>query len=244
MDNVFITPRMDNDDFDSYLGASLQSIKTKCVNISDSNDSTNIKSISQKYNVGVSIIKDKHLLTDSTIVIFSKPNVYIADPLFIDKITMIFNDKPNIGVVGVVGVKELHSGRDLYSNDNTPLNGIVYTIDEDSNKGEHIQYSVNGFYDDVVAVDDSIFAVRGSLLLNDDFSFDYDSDIGYGIELSIKAINYGYDVAVADILVVSQTNTNISYDVIDDIIQLTNSKYPVNIKTLLKNINSIIDIEL
>ena len=244
MDTIFITPRSENDKFDTYLGASIQSIKTRCVNVADNKDSNEEKSISKKYNIGVDIIKDRQLLNESTIVIFSKPNVYIIDPLFVDKLSMIFSDKPNIGVVGVAGVKEIHSGRRLYSNDNTPLNGIVYTIDEETNKGEHVQYSKNGFYDDVVAVDDSIIAVRGSLLLHNEFSLDCDSSIGFGIELSIKSINYGYDVGVADILVVSSENTDIDAEIIDGIVSTTNSKYPINIKTLSKNINSIISIDL
>jgi len=244
MEIIFITPRYDGDNFDSYLGASIQKIKTKCVNVADSKDSTHIKTISNKYNIGIDIIKQQNILTDSTIVVFAKPNVHIIDPIFADKISMIFSDTHNVGVVGVAGVKELHTGRNLYSNDNTPLNGIIYTTDKENNKGEHVQYSKTGFYTDAVAVDDSIIAVRGSLLLNDDFSFEYDSSIGFGIELSIKAIKYGYDVAVADILVVSENKSNIDYEIIDNIVSLSESTYPVNVKTLGKNINSVIDIEL
>ena len=244
METLFITPRYDNDEFESYLGASINNIKTKCVNVADSKDSSELKSISMKYNIGIDIIKDKHLLNESTIVVLAKPNIHIIDPLFVDKISMIFTDTPNVGVVGVVGVKELHSGRDLYSIDNSPLNSIIYTIDKENDKGEHVQYSKSGFYDNVVAIDDSIIAIRGSMLLNNDFSFECDSSIGFGIEIAIKAIKYGYDVTVADILVVSSTHTNVSHDIVDDMVQLTNAKYPINIKTLGKHINSIIDIDL
>lgn len=244
MDTVFIVPRSKDDKFDTYLGQSIQKIKTRCVNVSDKEGVDIVKSVSQKFNIGVDIIKEHNLLTDDTIVILSKPDTYIIDELFINKLQLLFEEKQDIGIVGVLGVKELHRGRNMYSFDNTPLNSIIYTIDRDIDKGEHIEYSKRGFYDYAVAVDDSIIAIRGSLLFSDSLTLECDLSEGYGIELCVKAIRAGYSIGIADILVVTSNHIDIDRTIIEKISTKLNLEFPINIKTIKKNLNSVVNIEL
>ena len=244
MQNIFITARHEGDRFESYLGPSLNTIKTKCINVADMKDTSEEKTISIKYNLGVEIAKDKNIIDDNTIVVFAKSDVHIVDPLFSDKISMIFEDNPSVGIVGVLGVKEINSGRSIYDKDNHPVNGIIYTIDEAQDKGEHIQYSKNGYYDGIVGVDDSLFAIRGSILLDGKVSFDYSTNKGFGIEASIKTILAGYDSVVADILIVSKDDTHHNYKLVDDIVNGIGITFPVTVESLGKKFNSIVDIDI
>ena len=244
METVFITPRYKGDGFDRYLGPSLERIPTKCINVADKPDTVSIKSSSHKFNSGVEIAKDRDLLHEDTIVVFAKSNVHILDHLFADKVSMIFEEKPEVGVLGVLGVKQLNSGRDLYEVDNQPLNGIIYAVDVENEKGQHIQYSKNGFFDDIVAVDDSVIAIRGSLFLNHGIRLESDVDRGYGIEIAVKSLMSGYKVVAADILVVSDDNTNLSHDDIDKVVRSLNLTYPVSANNLFDKSNSVMDIDI
>ena len=245
MNIVIITPRYDNDDFNTFLGPSLNKIPVKCINVADKTGSTSPKSISNKYNAGINIARDKGVINDDTILVFANNNVHILDSLFNEKLSMIFTDRPDVAVVGVVGTRQLNSGRSLYDKDNRPVNGIIYTSDIVNNKGEHIQYSKNGFYDNIVAIDDSIFAMRGSILLNNTNQlFDMDLNQGYGIEIALKSILDGHNIVVADILVVSKNKTDMEFKIIDNIATHVGLSYPINVQSLGKKINSIVDINI
>ena len=64
------------------------------------------------------------------------------------------------------------------------------------------------------------------------------------MEIAIKNIQAGYDTVVADLLVVSETNTNINHEVVDDIVSLLNLSYPISTSTLGVRDNSVVDIEI
>lgn len=244
MDNIVITARHEGDGFETYLGPSLTKFNTKCINVADTTDSSKLKTISHKYREGIDLATRKSLLTNDTMVILAKSNVHIIDPLYVEKVSMIFESKPNVGVIGVLGVKEVHSGRSMYEKDNLPHNGIIYTVDIEADKGEQLQYSKSGFYDNIVGVDDSIIAIRGSLLIDGSITIESDTDEGFGIEISIKNILAGFDTVVADIMVVSETNTNHDHTVVDSIISLLNLSYPIKSSTLGEKVNSVVDIDI
>ena len=241
--SIFITARFSDDGFDSFLGPSLQKIQTKCVNVSDSETSDGIKTISTKYNIGINIAKEQQLVSNETIVVFSKSDVHVLDPLVMDKLELIFNELPNMMVVGVVGVNELHRGRNLYNIDNKPVNSIIYKKVDSDTEGEHIKYSDQGFYTNVVGVDDSIIAVRGSFI-NSGFMFTCDTNTGFGIDVAINATKQGYDVGVADILVVSKNTSDVDYNDIESVLDAIDVSLPVNIKNISNKGNSLVDVEI
>ena len=243
MEYIFITARFKNDLFDSMLAQSLEKLKAKCVNVFD-RDGDSVLSISKKYNIGIDVIKNKELVNNNTVVVFVKNNVSIIDGCIMDKIDYLFSNKINVGVVGVVGIKTINNNVKLYDNTNTPLNSIIYADSNNISKKEHFKYSNNGFYDNVVAIDDSIIAMRGGMIIDNDFRFDLDTMFGFGIEATVKAIQYGYDTVCADMMVATNDDTNISFSYIDDVVSKLNLTYPVSYDTIKTNNNFIIDVVL
>jgi len=236
MNIIFVTPRYEDDGFDTFLGPSLQMMPAKCINIADKPDTDEVKKISFKYNIGVELAKKQNLIDKDSIIVFCKSNVHIMDTLFKDKLSIIFKEMPNVGVVGVVGTKQLHKGASLYSIENQPVNGIIYARDVKNDKGEHIQYSKNGFYNEIVAIDDSIIAIRACLFIEDGIKFESNTDEGYGIEIAIKSILNGYDTVVADILVVSHQEHNHNYKTINKIVDGLGVSFPITPASLGKHI--------
>jgi len=240
VNTIVITARTDGDNFDTFLGASLQKVQTKCVNISDTDD--DIKPISSKYNVGLNIIKDNGLINDDTIIIFAKSDVYIIDDLFVDKLDLLFSTKPNLGLVGVVGVKTINENFNLLNDDNHPVNGIIYTDNDDPSKGVHTQFSDKGLYDDIIALTDEFLAVRGSIILNNEFSFTERLNTAFGVDISLSILKLGYNIASADILVVSDSDSDLEFDEFSSL--LNEYKYPVSSKDIISDISSVVNIEL
>lgn len=245
MNIVFITARYDGDEFESYLAPSINKINAKCVNVSDNENSTNVSSIANKYSAGVRIVDNQGLLQQNSIIIFVKGNVKIIDSVAIDKLTHIFTEKPNVGVVGISGIREINKDKDFYDLSNKPVNGIVYKGDTSESIGNHVKFSKQGYYDDVVGIDDCFFAVRGKLLFPDRITFESDSNSGMGTEVALKALDAGYDVASADILVYSNEHTNCSADVINSITErFCDKSFPITSKKFKKAKGSVVDIEL
>jgi hypothetical protein len=240
--NVIITPMVPNGKYNTMLGPSVKKVGMKCLCVSDTEDSGVIKSTSFKYNTGIDIIKEHNMVFDDNIIIFTKNDVFIMDNMLNEKLDFVFTHQPNLGVLGVAGVKELHSGKELYNKVNSPLNGLVYTTENDNN-GMHILYSDRCYYEDVIALDDSFIAVKGSLI-NKGFKLEVDTNVGYGIEFAQKAISFGYNSAVADILILSDSKTNISFEGVDRVVSDLNLSYPVKPSSVIRSTNSVIDIEL
>ncbi len=246
MNSVFITARFNNDSFDEYLGPTTVQFGTKCINVSDIPETT-IKNIPMKYNVGVKIMKEKKVIDSHGIYIFIKNNVHVTDALALEKLEHIFATE-NVDIVGVMGVRCVNRGRDLYDYDNKPVNGIMHKVVTTSadgttdNVGEHICYC-NGYFTDVVGIDDSMIAIRGSYLLENEDIFDVNDNQGYGLSLVLDSRAKGVSVACADILVLSEDNTNISHNIVGDIVDRFNIDMPVSITSSFdKRLN--IDIEV
>lgn len=243
MNVIFVTARYDGDGFDNFLAPSLSHIKAKCVNVSDKEGSSNRKTISQKYNAGIQIVKDQNMLNDSMIV-FCKSSVNILDPIAIDKMRYIFTEKPNVGVIGVAGVRQINGNKEFYDMSNKPVNGLVYGDTSGDGKGNHIQFSKNGFYDDVIGVDDSMFVIRGDILTGESIKFENVSDSGYGLDISLSILESGYDAVVADILVLSRDQTNYGFELVNNIVSKYRNSYPLNSGMFTNNRTSVVDIEI
>lgn len=245
METIIITPRSDGDKFDIMLGPSIQNIRTKCVNVSDKpgTDSPELKTISNKYNVGIRTIIDNNIITDDSLVILVKSDVSIADPRAIDKLVYTFESNPDIGLVGVRGVSCINDSVRLYDKSNTPLNGLVYNV-VDAVKGQYVGEDVKGFYTDVIAVDDSVIAIRGKALLAIGALFEVNTNIGFGIEAVIKLLRYGYEAVVVDMFIISNDYTDIDPSVIDEIASQLKLTYPITVNSLNISKNFVVDVEL
>jgi len=245
MENIIITSRYVGDKFDIMLAPSIQKIRTKCVNVSDKPDvdDEDLKTISNKYNVGIKTIIENSLLTNDTIVILAKSNVSIADPMAIDKLYYTFTENPEIGIVGVRGVSQITGSTRFYDPNNNPVNGIVYNVD-DIEKGEYRGSDLKGFYTDIIAVDDSVIAIRGSALVGVDKFFEVHTNIGFGIEAVINILKRGYEAAVIDMFIISNEYTDIDSSVIDEITSKMNLTYPITVDSLNITKNFVVDVEL
>jgi len=245
MDFIFITSIYDdgnNDAFAKYLAPSIKNLQIKCVHITDKKENNDIKQISSKYNVGIDVVKKNNLINNNTCIIFSKSDTHIIDNLILDKLELAFTHNPNIAVIGVAGSKVLNEDESLYSPDNKPVNGIIVNS---NGEGNHIQYTKNGFFNNIVAVDDSLFAVSGAFLNDSDFHFLPDFNSGFGIDVSIVATKLGYDVICADILVSTYGSHSISFkDIKQHTSLLSVDKYPIMSNNIIKNTNSVVEIEL
>lgn len=233
MDIIVITDRYDDDKFGMMLEPSLKQLNVKCVNVHNTpNADDPSKKISNKYNVGIITAIQNNLIFEDTIVILCKSNVSIADPMTTEKLKHIFTTQPNVGMVGVKGVKTLNPVVDMYHTDNTPLNGLVYNV-KDANTGEYLGTDKKGYFIDVISVDDSIMCIRGSILKKHNKLFDIDLDRGFGIEATVKILKAGYHVAVIDMFVISNEYTDVDGEMIYHICDKLNLTFPVTVESLM-----------
>lgn len=245
MEFLFITPSNDVNIFESYLKPSLGKIKAKCAQISDKDGSSDIKSVSDKYNTGVDVVKEQGLMSDDLVFVFVKEDVHILDGQILEKLDYLFSEYPDTGVVGVVGVKELVNYKSFHDFDNKPVNGIIHKpINNTSDTGIHVEFTKNGYFENIIGVDDAIFAIKATSF-DDDFKFTSKLDKGFGIDISLKAIKSGLNVVVADILVISSTLNNIPFDDIDKVVKSNNiSDYPISVKNFNIINNNVVEVEL
>jgi len=246
MNTIIITPRSDGDRFEIMLEPSIKNFSTKCVSVSDKEDTdvTDVsRTISYKYNVGVATAIQNNVISDDTIVMLCKPNVSIADPNAIAKLEHVFSEKPELGMVGVKGVLKLNKSLNLYHEDNVPVNGIIYNV-VDHQRGEYFGTDKKGYFTNVVAVDDSFIAVRGSVLKNIRELFTIPTNHGFGIEATIKVLKSGYDVAVIDFFVISNGYTDANAVMVSDICTQLNLEKSVSVQDLNLTKNFIVDVEL
>jgi hypothetical protein len=161
----------------------------------------------------------------------------------IDKLYYTFTQNPEIGIVGVRGVTCLTESTRFYDPSNNPVNGLVYNVDE-LEKGEYRGEDLKGFYTNIIAVDDSIIAIRGSALVGVDRFFDINTNIGFGIEAVVKILNRGFEAAVIDMFIISNEYTDIDSSVIDELTSQLNLTYPVTVDSLNITKNFVVDVEL
>jgi hypothetical protein len=184
--------------FQRYLMPCLEKYKIKAAIVIDDDDKN--ESIFTKYNNGIDThIKDG--LTKDDVVAFIHEDVIILDPNFSAKLEMVFSEKKDVGIVGVVGSSELQPDCAWWRSAPDKLRGhIIQQYGDDRN---HLIKGHVGYFDDMVALDGLFFAIRGSILL-DGFRFDGDTFDGfdfYDIDTCLTIIEKGYKAAVIDTLV-------------------------------------------
>lgn len=155
----------------------------------------------KKYNLAVEAMFSNNMAEDNDIVVFIREDVGIVDQLFKDKIEMIFNEKPDVGLVGIMGSSQVSKSVEWWMNPPESLRGqILQGTKEEPGKGEHLVKGPVGFYTDVVTVDKCFMAMRASLLRELTFDDSICSDELYNTDMCLQVLNKGYKIAVADIL--------------------------------------------
>jgi len=196
----FIVARHEKDDSDiikNYLNKNTDLTKDAIMEIWEGH------SMFEKYNSGIQAwIEDyKMPLQDNDILCFMHEDIEIIDKDFTEKVEYIFNNRPKVGVLGVIGTKSFAETGGWWLTSSDKLSGHIIQGRPDLSESFHMIKKIE-YTEDAVSVDGCIFLVRASLakqLLFDDSTFGgyhfYDCDYCY------STLEKGFHIAIADILV-------------------------------------------
>jgi hypothetical protein len=154
-----------------------------------------------KYNYGLKMLKEK--LNDDDVVCFVHEDVRILDDHFESKAQMVFDNCPDIGILGVYGTTEFTEGGGWWMTDRK-LNCRGHIMQDKPELSEpfHMTEGHIGFYDDLVSVDGCCFFMRGKIAQNYSFDdFTYDGYHFYDVDCCFSVLEMGYKISVADILI-------------------------------------------
>jgi hypothetical protein len=196
-----ISRRVENDRrYKEFLEPSLQKLQVQVYQAITQEDKPE-ESISKKYNAILQAITERNLFADEDVLIFCEEDVHIFDNLFKEKLTLLFDTKPNISIVGVLGTSEVTDNFEWWMNDPDKLRGHILQNIGDGQKSQHLVKGPVGFYDDIVAIDKSLMVVKGKVLRDIQFDDVNCQDELYNIDFCLQALQKGFNIAVADILI-------------------------------------------
>jgi len=193
--------------YEDYLKKSLTEHRIMCAEIMQTKGEEQ-KSIFLKYNHGIEQLLSQNSIGNDDVICFIHEDVSLLDPFFKNKIQHVFDQKRDVGVLGVVGSKKLNEKCAWWMNDSKDLRGHLQQ--ENGAQSYHLVKGSVGFFDDLVCVDGFFFAVRGELLLNG-LRFDSENFDGYDfydLDICFKVLEMGYKVAVADIFLLHSSPGN------------------------------------
>lgn len=206
----FVVARFDEGNYSNYLRLTLKNVKNAmCLDVHASGEDIT-KGLAEKYNKGLETVKQN--LDDRDIVGFIHEDVKIIDKNLSQKIEKVFEQKPDIGMVGVLGASELPENGNWFMIPEKKIYG--QWIQEHNGETLHMTKGQVGYYDNVVVVHKFCFFVRGSLI-KEGLMFDnrFQRHDLYNIDLGLQVLERGYKLAVADILLLHKSiregNTNI-----------------------------------
>jgi len=194
-----IIPRHDEAVYNSYAGPS---IRKQPVLICDIQDKPGIEfRMADKYNYGVQALIAQHQLNEKDIVVFMHEDVKVLDPLFTHKLEYIFEQKPEIGLVGCCGATLLTEAGGWHLTDNENLRG--HLLQEFQGKVNHNVFGNNvGFFDDLCVVDGFCMAARAKLFTQEGIKFD--REVGtvdfYDLDICLQILEKGYKIGIIDML--------------------------------------------
>jgi hypothetical protein len=206
MSNVkFIICRKANQEseinYKTYLEPSLQKLQVQVFQ-AITQEGKPEESVTKKYNAILQALNERNLFDDRDILVFCEEDVNIVDNYFMEKINMVFDQKPNVSIVGVLGTTEINQNVEWWMNNQDKLRGhILQNTGEGSNKAQHLIKGQIGFHENVVAIDRCIMMVRASVIKNIKFDEDICQDELFNIDFCVQALQQGHSIAVADILV-------------------------------------------
>lgn len=203
----------DDEKFKALAEPSLKKVGMQCLQIFDK-DKDNPENIFKKYSGGIEALINSGL-QDDDIVIFMHSDVAILDNLFKEKLEFLFAEKKDVAIIGIAGATKLTERGGWWmeaplkieenGNQSGALVGHLIQGKSDAPVGQgfHLQKGPVGFFDNLVAVDGCIMITQGRFI-KEGLMFDmetYDSNDFYDIDLCMRALELGYRVAVADILI-------------------------------------------
>ena len=255
----FLVARKNDEIWKTYLETSIQKCGTSRVfQIMDQPGKQ--ENIFLKYRAGIEALLKSECM-DNDIVIFAHEDIQILDPFFVQKLETIFNEKKDIGLLGIAGARELNEQGGWWNNITVNLRGHLMQVKEGSTAGEayHLVKGPCGYYDDLAVVDGCILVTTVKILregLNfDAATFPVGNDM-YDLDFSLQILEAGYKIAVADILILHksqglgalQESWKINHDKLIEKWKNKGYKFPIVSSDFIKKdftvTNNIIEIEI
>jgi len=203
-----VVPRHNDQKFKAFTEPSMKKISGQLLQVFDQNKDVP-ENIFEKYNGGIELMMNNGL-ADDDIVIFMHEDIGIVDNLFRDKVEFLFSEKKDVAVLGIAGATELTDRGGWWMTTPDKMRGHLLQGKDGGGQGEgfHLQKGAIGYFDDLVCVDGCIMITQGKFL-KEGLAFDdktYDSNDFYDIDFCFRAIEMGYKVAVADMLIFHQSS--------------------------------------
>jgi len=217
MNFKFIIPRLGDGDeqkFKTFTEPSLKKIGVQAFQVFDQNKEKP-ENIFNKYNAGIESLLQNNL-QDDDIIVFMHSDVGIIDNIFKEKVELVFNEKPDVAILGIAGAIELNSKGGWWMTTEEKMRGHLIQGNNGGGNAEgfHLIKGSIGYFDDLVCVDGCILITKGKFikegLIFDVKTFEYNDF--YDIDFCFQAIEMGYKVAVADILIFHQSSGMGVYD--------------------------------
>ena len=201
-------------------------------------------SIGTKYNKCVEAYRQNGL-NDDDIIVFCHEDVIITDPNFSQKMQVLFNTKPDVGMVGVGGGTVLPENMNWFMQGQETIRG--QWLQEYQGQIAIMKKDNVGYYDDVVVLHKFMFAIRGSLF-NQGLKFDENlkqHDL-YNVDVGLDVLNMGYKLAVVDILVQhkSSRENNVNHEYIKQKWEEKGKTFPLTVDQFNANIEEAEFVEI
>jgi len=202
-----IVPRLGEKDehkFKMFTEPSMQKIGAQLLQVFDKN-SSKPENIFKKYNSGIEAVSQNGGLNDDDIICFIHSDVGIVDNLFREKVELVFSEKPEVAILGIAGAIELTERGGFWMNTPDKMRGHLIQGKDGGGQGDgfHLQKGAIGYFDDLVCVDGCIMITKGKFI-KEGLRFDditYTGNDFYDYDISLRALELGYSVACADILI-------------------------------------------
>lgn len=242
MEILSVVARHNDSVFANFYENTIKKWNIKTINVADKE--MPMKTVVEKYNIGIKAMKDNNLMSPNDVIIFAHEDVNVIDGVMIDKIKMLFESKPSIGVMGVIGM-------DSTATDAKKRGQFIIGSQDEIGKGTHAVIGDVGFFDDALYVDDFFFVARSEIFFNG-IEFDGSPDT-YMMDFCIKCLEHSYKIAVADIMTVhsSRRRLNPSYNATSlEAIEFIHNKYsskytaPISSKDVYSQSTELISVEI
>lgn len=194
-----IVARHNDEIFKGYLESSLEKFKGLGVLVHQIRNNEKHNSMFSKYNLGIEMANPQ----DDDILVFIHEDVKILDENFCKKLELVFNKKPDVGLVGLIGTTSFPEAGGWWLCDHSLHRGaLIQGKPGTSGKETFHMVRKKGYFEDLVSVDGFCFAVRGSVLK--DLKFDEETYPEafhfYDVDFCFSILEKGWDIATCDIL--------------------------------------------
>jgi hypothetical protein len=198
-----IIPRINDEKFKTLAEPSLKKIGGQVLQVLDKTAGVT-ENIFKKYLGGIEALMNSGI-QDDDIIIFMHEDVVILDNLFKEKLEFLFAEKPEVAIVGIAGAIEITERGGFWMNTPDKMRGHLIQGKEGGCQGDgfHLVKGAIGYFDDLVCVDGCIMITQGKFI-KEGLSFDdktYTGNDFYDYDICLRALELGYSVACADILI-------------------------------------------